>query len=79
MRAATHYHTGAWQTLNTEKNVILSLLCTFLSGTPGLNGRVLMGMKPASSDWSMISGIRCDTLKLDEMYNCQRLKHFKFL
>ena len=49
--------------VNTEKNVISSLLNTFLSSTPGLNGnealccRVLMGMMPAVSDWSMISRI----------------------
>ena len=34
---------------------------------------VLMGMKPADSDLS-----HCDTLTLDEKYNCQRLKHVKF-
>ena len=63
--------------VNTEKNVLSSLLYTVLSSTPGLNEalccRVLMGMKPAASDWSTI------TLNLDEMYNCQWLKHVKFL
>ena len=49
--------------VNTEKNVLSSLLYTFLNSTPGLNGNealccsVLMGMKPAASDWSMISRI----------------------
>ena len=47
----------------TEENVISSLLYTFLSSTPGLNGNealcchVLMGMKPTASDWSTISRI----------------------
>ena len=67
---------------NTEKNILSSLLyaCTFLSNIPGLNGNearccpVLMGMKPAASDWSMISSMRHV-----EMYNCQGLKHVKFL
>ena len=35
---------------------------------------VLMGMQPADSDLS-----QCDTFNLDEKYNCQRLKHVKFL
>ena len=33
-----------------------------------------MGMKPADSDLS-----HCDMLNLDEKYNCQRLKHVKFI
>ena len=55
--------------VNTEKNVISSLLYTFLSNTQGLNGnealccRVLMGMKPAASDWSMISRIETRYLR----------------
>ena len=58
----TESHEGM-ANVNMEKNVILSLLYTFLSRTPGLNGnealccRVLTGMKPAASDWSMISRI----------------------
>ena len=38
VRAATHYHMRALANVNTEKNVISSLLYTFLSSTPGLNG-----------------------------------------
>ena len=43
--------------VNIEKNVVSPLLYTFLSSTPGLNGNeaicchVLMGIKPAASDW----------------------------
>ena len=33
-----------------------------------------MGMKPADSDL-----LHCNTLNLDEKYNCQRLKHIKCL
>ena len=35
---------------------------------------VFMGMKATDSDLS-----HCDTLNLDEKYNCQQLKHIKFL
>ena len=72
--------------VNMEKNLISSLLYTFLSSTLGLNGneahysRVLMGMKPVASDWTMVNDRpHCDTLYLDEMYNCQQLKYVKFL
>ena len=47
--------------VNTEINVISSLVYTILSSTPGLNGNeslcccVLMGMKPRVSDWSTVS------------------------
>ena len=76
VRAATQYHTQAWQKLscntlsqlglanvNTENNVLSSLLYTFLSRTPGLNGNealcccILMGMKSMASDLSTISRI----------------------
>ena len=46
--------------VNMENNIISALLYTFCSITLGLNGnealycRVLMGMKPAASDWSTI-------------------------
>ena len=46
--------------VNTEKNVLSSLLYTSLSSTPGLNGnealccRLLMAMRPGASDWSTI-------------------------
>ena len=56
--------------VDTENNVILSLLYTFFSSKMGLNGNealcccVLMGMKPATSDWSMIS---CNTQITDEL------------
>ena len=57
--------------IDMEKNALSSVLCTYLSSTLGLNGneapccRVLMGMKPVASDWSM---------RHIEMYNCQQLK-----
>ena len=60
--AATQYHSGLTN-VYTEKDGISSLLYTFLSSTQGLNGNkalcccVLMGMKPAVSDWSTISCI----------------------
>ena len=72
--------------VNMEKNVISSLFYTFFSSTLGLNGkealcfRVLMGMKPVASDWTMVNDRpHCDTLNLDEMNNCQQLKYVKFL
>ena len=49
--------------VNTENNVLSSLLYTFPFSTPDLNGnealccRVLMGMKPGASDWTTISCI----------------------
>ena len=49
--------------VNTEKDILSSLLYTFISSTLGLNGNealcclVLMEMKPAASDWSKISHI----------------------
>ena len=49
--------------VNTENNVIWSLLYNFLSSAQGLNGnealccRVLMGTKPTGSDWLTISCI----------------------
>ena len=42
--------------------------------TMSLSGHVVMGLKPARSDLSHF-----DMLNLDETYNCQRLKHVKFL
>ena len=44
------------------------------NGIAALCNHVFMGMKPANSDVS-----HCDTLNLDEKYNCQRLKQVKFL
>ena len=44
------------------------------NGVAALCCHVVMGLKPAHSDLS-----HCDTLNLDETYNCQRLKHVKFL
>ena len=61
--------------VNTENNVISSLLYTFLSSTPGLNGNealfcsVLMVMKPRPV--TVNDQPHCDTLNLDEVYNCQ--------
>ena len=60
VKAATHYHTGAWQ----KNDVISLLLYNFHSSTLGLNGNealcccVLMGKKPTASDWSMIAALR---------------------
>ena len=45
-----------------------------LNSVEALCCHVLMGKKPADSDLS-----HCNTLNLDEKYNCQRLKHAKFL
>ena len=38
MRTATHLSHSGFASVNTEKNVLLSLLYTILSSTPGLNG-----------------------------------------
>ena len=49
---------------DTENNVLSSLLYTFLSTTPGLNGNealcycVLMGMKPVASDCMVNSHVK---------------------
>ena len=58
--------------------IYLNLQTMSLSGL-GCNGiaalccHVLMGLQPADSK------SHCDTLNLDETYNCQQLKHVKFL
>ena len=57
--------------------IYLNLQTMSLSGFNGVAAlccHVLMGMKPGDSDLS-----HCDTLNLDEKYNCQRLKHVKCL
>ena len=49
-----------------------TLATIYLNLHEALCCHVLMGMKPTASDLS-----HCDTLNLDEKYNCQRLKHSK--
>ena len=63
-----------WSFLHKTLTMIYLNLQMMSLSVAALCSHVLMGMKPADSDLS-----HCDTLNLDEKYNCQRLKHVKFL
>ena len=64
VRAATHYHTRAWQTLmRRECYIVIVIYLPFQHTGLTVNGnkanccRVLLVMKPPASNWSIISRI----------------------
>ena len=67
--------------LNKNSDTILNCrLCprAGLNGNDAFCSYVLMGMKPTHGHCLVNGQRQCNTLNLDEMYNCLRLKQVKF-